>query len=50
VMEKFPGTPSTERALEIMAQAYEELGQEKLQQNVKTVMKANFPNNELVSN
>ncbi|MBB1428388.1 outer membrane protein assembly factor BamD [Shewanella frigidimarina] len=50
VMEKFPGTPSTERALEIMVKAYGELGQEKLQQNVKTVMKANFPTNEVLSN
>ncbi|MDO6617875.1 MULTISPECIES: outer membrane protein assembly factor BamD [unclassified Shewanella] len=50
VMEQFPGTPSTEHALEIMAQAYEELGQEQLKQNVVTVMAANFPNNELVSN
>ncbi|QIR15517.1 outer membrane protein assembly factor BamD [Shewanella aestuarii] len=49
VMEKFPGTPETEHALEIMATAYDELGQEQLKQNVLTVMKANFPNNELVN-
>jgi outer membrane protein assembly factor BamD len=48
VMEKFPNTPSTERALEIMAQAYGELGQTQLKQNVLTVMKANFPSNELL--
>jgi len=50
VLEKFPGTPEAESALEIMAIAYEELGQEQLRANTLTVMKANFPNNELVSN
>lgn len=49
VMEKFPGTPETERALEIMATAYEELGQEQLKANVLTVMKANFPQNDLLN-
>ena len=42
VLEKFPGTPEAESALEIMAIAYEELGQEQLRANTLTVMKANF--------
>ena len=50
VMETFPGTPSTERALEIMSKAYGELGQTKLKENVLLVMKANYPNNPVVSN
>lgn len=50
VMEKFPGTPATERALEIMSEAYDELGQEKLQAHIKMVMRANFPNNEILTN
>ena len=50
VMETFPGTPSTERALEIMVEAYNELGQDKLKQHVLMVMQANYPNNELVKN
>ena len=50
VMEKFPGTPSTERALEIMTVAYGELGQDTLQQNVKSVMRTNFPNNSTLQN
>ncbi|MBT1444615.1 outer membrane protein assembly factor BamD [Shewanella sp. JM162201] len=50
VLESFPGTPSTERALEIMAESYDELGQEKLKQHVLLVMKENFPSNELVAN
>lgn len=45
VMETYPGTPSTEHALEIMADAYGELGQEKLKENTLTVMKANYPGN-----
>ncbi len=48
VMESYPNTPSTERALEIMAIAYGELGQEKLKENVLLVMKANFPNNKML--
>ena len=50
VMETFPGTPSTERALEIMVKAYDELGQDKLKQHTLMVMQANYPNNELVKN
>ncbi len=50
VMEGYPGTPSTERALEIMASAYGELGQDKLKDNVLTVMQANFPNNSMLNN
>ena len=50
VLETYPGTPSTERALEIMAEAYGELGQNQLKQNVLMVMQANFPNNEILSN
>jgi len=49
VMETYPGTTSTERALEIMAEAYDELGQEKLKENVLSVMKVNFPNNKMLS-
>ena len=50
VMETYPGTPSTERALEIMSVAYGELGQTKLKENVLSVMKANFPENSTLSN
>lgn len=50
VMETYPGTPSNERALEIMIEAYGELGQSKLKQNVLMVMQANYPNNEILSN
>ncbi|MCL1039411.1 outer membrane protein assembly factor BamD [Shewanella corallii] len=50
VMETYPGTPSTERALEIMAEAYGELGQEKLREHVLQVLKVNFPGNKLVAN
>jgi len=49
VMETYPDTTSTERALEIMAEAYGELGQEKLKENVLSVMTINFPNNEMLS-
>lgn len=48
VMETYPGTPSIERALEIMATAYGELGQEQLKQHVLTVMRANYPENDLL--
>ncbi|QYK02286.1 outer membrane protein assembly factor BamD [Shewanella psychrotolerans] len=48
VMEVYPGTPSTERALEIMATAYEELGQQQLKDNVLLVMKTNFPDNDML--
>jgi outer membrane protein assembly factor BamD len=48
VLESYPGTPSTERALEIMATAYEELSQEKLKEHVLLVMKSNFPDNEML--
>lgn len=48
VMESYPGTPYTERALEIMATAYEELGQEQLKEHVLLVMQSNFPDNQLV--
>ena len=48
VLETYPGTPSTERALEIMATAYEELGQQKLKDHVLMVMKANYPNNDML--
>ncbi len=48
VMESFPGTPSTERALEIMAEAYDELGQEQLKSHVLMVMRENYPNNEML--
>lgn len=48
VMEAYPGTPSTERALEIMATAYDELGQQQLKDNVLLVMRTNFPNNEML--
>ncbi|QSX36347.1 outer membrane protein assembly factor BamD [Shewanella sedimentimangrovi] len=48
VMETYSGTPATERALEIMAQAYDELGQNQLKQHVMMVMQANFPNNEML--
>ena len=49
VLETYPGTPSTEKALEIMSTAYGELGQEKLKDHVLMVMKANYPNNKLVA-
>ncbi|GIU44615.1 outer membrane protein assembly factor BamD [Shewanella colwelliana] len=48
VMESYPGTPSTERALEIMALAYDELGQEKLKEHVLMVMRSNFPSNAML--
>ncbi|WP_299492531.1 outer membrane protein assembly factor BamD [uncultured Shewanella sp.] len=49
VLETYPDTPSTERALEIMAQAYGELGQNTLKGNALLVLQKNFPNNELVA-
>ncbi|MCG9714328.1 outer membrane protein assembly factor BamD [Shewanella insulae] len=48
VLETYPGTPSTERALEIMATAYDELGQQKLKDHVLMVMQSNFPNNDML--
>ena len=48
VLETFAGTPSTEQALEIMATAYGELEQKTLKTNALTVLKTNYPNNELV--
>ncbi|GLS82568.1 outer membrane protein assembly factor BamD [Paraferrimonas haliotis] len=45
VLEKYPGTDSAERALEIMIEGYGELGQTVLQQNAQTVYNANFGNN-----
>ncbi|KFZ37348.1 membrane biogenesis protein [Shewanella mangrovi] len=50
VLETYSDTPYVERGLEIMAQAYQELGQTKMRQHVLEVMKANFPANELVAN
>ncbi|NMH66404.1 outer membrane protein assembly factor BamD [Shewanella salipaludis] len=49
VLETYPGTPSTERALEIMVQAYDALGQEQLKQHALMVMQANYPNNQILS-
>ncbi|MGB0894447.1 MAG: outer membrane protein assembly factor BamD [Parashewanella sp.] len=49
VVEAFSGTPSTERGLEIMIQAYDELGQQTLKQHALDVLKLNYPNNELVN-
>ncbi|MBR9729427.1 outer membrane protein assembly factor BamD [Shewanella intestini] len=49
VLEKFPGTPSTERALEIMVKAYDELGQDKLKQNALSVLKANYPDSKALA-
>ncbi|QUN05138.1 outer membrane protein assembly factor BamD [Shewanella yunxiaonensis] len=50
VLETYPDTPFVERALEIMADAYGELGQKELKQHALSVMKANFPNNEMLKN
>lgn len=50
VLEAFPQTPQTERALEIMFTAYDELGQEKLKKNVLAVITLNFPENALLTN
>ncbi|MCH1927060.1 outer membrane protein assembly factor BamD [Shewanella sp. C32] len=49
IVETFSDTPYVERALEIMVQAYGELGQNTLKQHALEVMKTNFPNNALVS-
>ncbi|MGL4473877.1 MAG: outer membrane protein assembly factor BamD [Shewanella sp.] len=48
VLETFPGTPSVEQALEVMIEAYGELGQNKLKQHAEQVLAANYPENELV--
>ncbi|RLV61680.1 outer membrane protein assembly factor BamD [Parashewanella curva] len=48
VLETFEGSPSREKALEIMAKAYKELGQKTLENHVLSVMKANYPNNSLL--
>ncbi len=49
VLESFSGTPSTEKALEIMVSAYGELGQNKLKDHALMVMRENYPKNELVN-
>ncbi|MCH1921597.1 outer membrane protein assembly factor BamD [Shewanella sp. A3A] len=49
IVETFSDTPYVERALEIMVQAYGELGQNTLKQHALEVMKTNFPNNALVA-
>ncbi|BDM65674.1 outer membrane protein assembly factor BamD [Shewanella sp. NFH-SH190041] len=48
VVETYPGSSATEQALEIMAKAYGKLGQKNLKAHVLEVMKANYPDNELV--
>lgn len=49
IVETFSDTPYVERALEIMVQAYGELGQDTLKQHALEVIKTNFPNNALVA-
>ncbi|MFI3245414.1 MAG: outer membrane protein assembly factor BamD [Ferrimonas sp.] len=45
VLEKFSDTPAAERALEIMVQSYQALGQTTLQNNAKAVLAATYPSN-----
>lgn len=49
VLETYPGTPATERALEIMITSYDELGQEAMRDHSVSVLKATFPENRLAS-
>lgn len=48
VLESYSDTPYVERALAIMAEAYGKLGQNELKQHVLMVMKANYPDNEML--
>lgn len=50
VLETYPDTPSAEQALEIMIEAYSELGQKTLAKHATEVMQANFPSNALAKN
>ncbi|WP_028115977.1 outer membrane protein assembly factor BamD [Ferrimonas senticii] len=47
ILEKYSDTPATERALEIMVQAYDKLGQQTLRDHAKQVLATNYPNNKL---
>ncbi len=48
ILENFPNTGATERALEIMLEGYEELALEEPKQRTLQVMKQNFPQNSWV--
>lgn len=48
ILETYPRTPATEKALEVMVKAYGELGQQTLKRHAETVLKSNFPNNVLL--
>ena len=50
VLETYPDTPSVEQALEIMIEAYDELGQKTLAKHAREVLQANFPMNALTKN
>jgi outer membrane protein assembly factor BamD len=43
VLENFSNTPEVERALELMVEAYSELGQEQLRADAQQVLELNFP-------
>ncbi len=45
VLETYPGTPATERALKILVRSYDELEQESLAANARAVLNATFPDN-----
>ncbi|GAA5192446.1 outer membrane protein assembly factor BamD [Ferrimonas gelatinilytica] len=47
VLETYPGTPSTERALEILIRSYSQLEQDALAANARAVLKATYPDNRL---
>lgn len=45
-LNQFPQTPATKHALEIMVNAYDELGMDDLRDDVKRVMQKSFPKNQ----
>ncbi|GGA70922.1 outer membrane protein assembly factor BamD [Neiella marina] len=49
VLEYMPDTPSVERALEIMARSYKQLGMEDARQDTLRVLQLNYPENRMVN-
>jgi outer membrane protein assembly factor BamD len=49
VMKRYPQAPANEDALVVAVQAYEAMGQKDLANNLRRVLKLNFPNNVMVA-
>ncbi len=47
ILENYPNSPKTEKALEVMIESYEQLGLDQLADDSKMVMKLNYPENSM---